>query len=72
MPRLKKDGQYLNVKIDRSVYHRLEEYCEESGYTKTAAVERALTLLMDNYESDRETLRLIADGSVTLVDNREE
>ena len=41
MARQKKNGQYLNVKIDMNVYQRLEEFCEETGYTKTAAVERA-------------------------------
>ena len=68
MARQKKNGQYLNVKIDMNVYQRLEEFCEETGYTKTAAVERALTILMNNHEADQETLRRIADGSVKLVE----
>ena len=53
MARQKKNGQYLNVKIDMNVYKRLEEFCEETGYTKTAAVERALTTLMNNHEADQ-------------------
>lgn len=68
MARARKDGQYLNVKIDSGIYHRLDDYCAETGCTKTAAVERALAMLMNHYETDRETLRRIADGSVTLVD----
>ena len=68
MARQKKNGQYLNVKIDMNVYQRLEEFCEETGYTKTAAVERALTTLMNNHEADQETLRRIADGSLKLVE----
>ena len=47
---------------------QLEEFCEETGYTKTAAVERALTTLMNNHEADQETLRRIAEGSVKLVE----
>ena len=39
MARPKKNGQYLNVKIDVSVYQRLEDFCENTGYSKTAAVE---------------------------------
>ena len=70
MARPKKYGQYLNVKIDTGIYHRLEEYCLDSGYTKTTSVERALTLLIDTYEADKETLRKIADGSVKLVENK--
>ena len=72
MARPKKDGQYLNVKIDTAIYHRLEQFCEESGYTKTAAVEKGLTVLIDNYMSDQETLRRIANGSVTLVEKQKE
>ena len=29
MARPKKNGQYLNVKIDVSVYQRLEDFCEK-------------------------------------------
>ena len=68
MARQKKNGQYLNVKIDMNVYQRLEEFCEATGYTKTAAVERALTTLMNNHEADQETLRRIAEGLVKLVE----
>ena len=68
MARQKKNGQYLNVKIDMNVYQRLEEFCEETGYTKTAAVERALTTLINNHEADQEILWKIADGSVELVE----
>ena len=68
MARPRKDGQYLNVKINTAIYNRLEKFCEESGYTKTAAVEKGLTALVDHYTSDQETLRRIANGSVTLVE----
>ena len=68
MVRQKKKGQYLNVKIDMKVYQGLEEFCEETGYAKTAAIERVLTTLMNNHEADQETLRRIAEGSVKLVE----
>ena len=68
MARPKKNGQYLNVKIDVSVYQRLEDFCENTGYSKTAVVERALTSLMNNHEAEQETLRRIADGSGKSVE----
>lgn len=68
MARQKKNGQYLNVKIDVAVYQRLKDFCEKAGYTKTAAVEKALTSLMNNYETEQETLWRIAEGSVKLVE----
>ena len=52
MARQKKNGQYLNVKIDMNVYQRVEEFCEDSVYTKTAAVEIALTTLMNSHAAD--------------------
>lgn len=40
--RKKKDGRPLNCIIERSIYERLEQYCEEMGQKKTTAVERIL------------------------------
>ena len=49
MARVKKDGTYLNVCIETAIYERLVEFCEESGQSKTGAVERALTAYLDDY-----------------------
>lgn len=72
MARTKKEGRFLNIKMDATIYNRLEEYCLEAGLTKTSAVEKGLTMLMDNYAYEKETMRKIADGSMSLVDNRKE
>lgn len=56
MARQKKDGTYLNVRIETSIYNRLNALCEESGQTKTIAVERALTDYLDNYEKRKHML----------------
>lgn len=50
MSRPPKDGTYLNVKIEKAIYDRLEEFRKKSGQTKTAIVERSLLTYMDNYE----------------------
>lgn len=42
MPRQKKEGTYLNCKIESSIAKRLEDYCAETGLTKTITVEKAL------------------------------
>ncbi len=42
MGRPKKEGQYLNVRIDRDVYEKISEICEEAGHTKAFVVEKAL------------------------------
>ena len=42
MSRQKKDGKYLNVYLDKLIYDALEKFCQESGQSKTIAVERAI------------------------------
>ena len=57
MARQKKDGTYLNVRIETPIYERLEEFSEESGQSKTLAVERALMAYMDDYEEKQRLLK---------------
>ena len=39
MARAKKDCKALNIKIESSIYERLENYAEEKGQTKTKAMD---------------------------------
>ena len=56
MARPKKNGTYLNVCIETSIYKRLEEMCLDAGQSKTVAVERALTLYLNEYEDKQRKL----------------
>jgi hypothetical protein len=56
MARHKKDGTYLNVRIETSIYNRLNDLCDDAGQTKTTAVERALTEYLDNYDKKKRLL----------------
>ncbi len=47
MVRAKKDYKALNIKLKSEVSDRLEAYCEKTYLTKTAAVEKALTEMLD-------------------------
>ena len=47
MGRPAKDSNALNLRLDSKVCDRLEEYCQETGITKTTAVERILTAYFD-------------------------
>lgn len=49
MPRQKKDAKILNIKLDREIYEKLENFCEESGQSKTVAVERFLNKCLTEY-----------------------
>jgi len=49
MPRPKKDARILNIKLATPVYDKLEQFCDESGMTKTMAVERVLSQFFEQY-----------------------
>ena len=59
MARPKKNGTYLNVCIDSSIYEKLTLFCNEAGQTKTVAVERALTDYLEDYKKKQEMLRTL-------------
>lgn len=62
MARPKKNGTYLNVCIETSIYQRLEALCNDAGQTKTIAVERALTAYFDDYDSKQKKLKELEGG----------
>ena len=57
MARAKKDGVYLNVRIETPIYKKLQEACEEAGQLKTTVVERALAAYFEEYDRKQEILR---------------
>lgn len=57
MPRQKKDAKILNIRLAANVNDQLEQYCEDSGQTKTIAVERALSMFIDDYYAERKLLK---------------
>lgn len=55
MARPKKDAVSFGCKFDRSIFEKLEEFCELSGQSKTGVVERAVQkYLEENLEKMRE------------------
>ena len=57
MPRQKKDAKILNIKLASAVNDKLERFCEESGQTKTVAVERFSDKCLNEYFEKPEELR---------------
>ena len=49
MPQHKKDGKYINLRIDKQICEEFEAYAEEKGQTKTVALERILRTFLDAY-----------------------
>mgnify|MGYP000658082751 CR=1 FL=1 len=59
MPRQKKDAKILNIKLDRKIHEQLEQFCEESGMTKTIATEKILSKYFEEYFSRPEEERTL-------------
>ena len=59
MSREKKDAKLLNIKLEREIHDQLEQFCEESGMTKTMATEKILSRFFDDYFKRPETERRI-------------
>ena len=57
MARPKKNGTYLNVCIDSSVYNRLDKFLQDAGQAKTVAVEKTLTAYLDDFEEKQRRLK---------------
>ncbi len=50
MAKQKKETKPCSLRMDASIFDRLEEFCQETGITKTALIEKAVVLFMDDYE----------------------
>lgn len=57
MPRPKKESAPASFRLAVDVHERLEQFCKESGQSKTVAVERAITMYIDDYEEKQRKLK---------------
>ena len=64
MGRAKKDAKILNIKLDRSIYDRFENYANQLGQTKTTAIERILTKHLDEFDCKKEMQYKLTRNSV--------
>jgi len=49
MAQFKKDAKIINMKLDRGIYNKLEQFCYETGLSKTSATEKILDLYLTDY-----------------------
>lgn len=56
MARPKKDSQVVNLNIERSIYDKFTEFCDNTGLTKTVVVERALEMYIEAMNENPERL----------------
>ena len=54
MARPKKDGHHMTIYIEQELYERLQDFCSESGVTRTFAVEKGIRMYLEQQEKMRE------------------
>jgi Ribbon-helix-helix protein, copG family. len=57
MARPKKENTPTSFRLDTAVLERLTHFCEESGQSKTVAVERAITFYINDYEDKQRRIK---------------
>lgn len=64
MPRPKtKESKPLTIRLDAELYDRLTNFTQDSGQSKTVAVERALDMYIKAYENQKVILEEAAKHS---------
>ena len=53
MPRLKKEHTVITIKMDKELADALNQFCEETYRTKTAAIELAVGKMIEEYEKTK-------------------
>lgn len=51
MAKKNKESHPLSIRMENKLYERLNDFCEESGLSKTAVVEKAVNMFIEDYES---------------------
>ncbi len=52
-----KTAHPVSFRIDEDMFNLLEKFCNDSGQSKTVAVERALQYYIDKYYDDQSKLK---------------
>lgn len=52
-----KESHPLSIRMDKAIFERLNQFCEESGQSKTVAIERAVSKYVDEYEEQMKKLK---------------
>ncbi|MCQ2502808.1 MAG: hypothetical protein MJ084_03490 [Saccharofermentans sp.] len=59
MAQIKKDARIVNMKLEKTVYDKLDLFCEETGLSKTVATEKILDKYLTEYLDRPESKRSI-------------
>ena len=51
MAKKTKESKPFSIRMDKSIFDRLEAFCEKSGQSKTVAIKRAVNMYVDDYDT---------------------
>ena len=51
MAKQKKESKPCSLRMEAALYERLDAFCQETGISKTAVLEKGAIAFMDNYNS---------------------
>ena len=54
MAKKTKESVPMSLRMEKETFERLNSFCEDSGQTKTTAIERAINRYIDEYDRMRE------------------
>ena len=57
MARPKKPSHPITVRIEQNIFDRLNQFCNDSGQSKTVAIERVLQMYMDDYDKKQTIIK---------------
>ncbi len=63
MSKPKKESHPFSIRMDADIYSRMGKYCEETGASKTAVIERAINMYIDDYETKKALLEKAVKSS---------
>ncbi len=49
MPQIKKDAKTVTMKLNKTIYEKLDRFCKETGLSKTVATEKILDEYLSEY-----------------------
>lgn len=54
--KVRKEYYPFSCRMNAEIYAKLEKLCQDSGMTKTSAVERAINMYVEDYEKKQKLL----------------
>lgn len=69
MAKKTKKSHPISIRMDKPTFDRLKQFCEDSGHSKTVAIERAINMYIDDYDDKKKQLEKLWESSLVRYMN---